>query len=384
MSEVTKKIVQLSKFYPPDRGGIESVVHEIVRNSISNGFSTTVLCFTHKKNLVIEPSHNLMIIRAPVSLTIKSQPISLAYFLHAISLSKAADIIHLHLPNFMALFATLFFVHKKSKKIIIHWHSDVIDKGLMYWLLKPLEHMALKIANNVIATSPNYLSSSIPLKKFHGKCTVIPIGIEDPCLNVTNESESFPSDWSNILSGKKLILSVGRLVPYKGFDVLINAARYLPADAIVFIVGSGPLHSTLTGMIRALDLSTKVYIIPNVDHHALHDFYRRASLFCLPSNSRAEAFGVVLLEAMAHSLPLVTCSIFGSGVSFVNQNKVTGVVAPTNDPIQLATALSSILTNQSLHALCSKNSRIRFKTEFENLIMSNRIQQLYNQSVISQ
>ena len=119
------------------------------------------------------------------------------------------------------------------------------------------------------------------------------------------------------IDGRKIILAVGRLVSYKGFDVLVEAAPDLHPDSVVVIVGSGPLGQKLRQAVELAGVSDRVILAGRLSDAALHSLFSKAALYCLPSIYRSEAFGVVLLEAMAHGLPIVATEIPGSGVSWV-------------------------------------------------------------------
>jgi glycosyltransferase involved in cell wall biosynthesis len=176
---------------------------------------------------------------------------------------------------------------------------------------------------------------------------------------------------------KKIILAVGRLVNYKGFDVLIEAASSLPADCAILIVGTGPQKTELSDKITKNKLQDKVFLLGTVDAETLELLYRVSYVFCLPSTTRAEAFGVVLLEALSYGLPIVSTNISGSGVGWVNQHGETGFTVPVNQPGALSDAIIKLLENQPLHEKLGKNCRLRFISTFEHNLCNQRITKLY-------
>jgi glycosyltransferase involved in cell wall biosynthesis len=153
-------------------------------------------------------------------------------------------------------------------------------------------------------------------------------------------------------------------VPYKGFDVLINAAKNLCNDSVVVIVGSGPLEHELHQAIAISGANERVVLAGRLSDAALHELFLQATVYCLPSTSRAEAFGVVLLEAMSYGLPIVATDIPGSGVPWVNQHGVSGLNVQVRDVNALVTALNKILTCDRLRRRLSDGARQRFLTEF--------------------
>jgi glycosyltransferase involved in cell wall biosynthesis len=163
------------------------------------------------------------------------------------------------------------------------------------------------------------------------------------------------------------------LVPYKGFNVLIQAAQQLPKDSVVVIVGGGPLQQELQQAIKSAGVRDRVVLAGRLSDAALHALFERAILYCLPSTYRAEAFGVVLLEAMAYGLPIVASDIPGSGVPWVNQHGLSGLNVPVEDAKALADACNQILTSEVLRRKFSQGARQRYLAEFTEVTSIKRM-----------
>ena len=114
---------------------------------------------------------------------------------------------------------------------------------------------------------------------------------------------------------------------------------------------------------------------------ALHALFQRATLCCLPSTYRAEAFGVVLLEAMTYGLPIVASDIPGSGVPWVNQHGVSGLNVPVGDPVGLAQACNKLLSSPELRGRLSDGARQRFTSEFTEAVSIKRMMHVYDQTL---
>jgi rhamnosyl/mannosyltransferase len=183
------------------------------------------------------------------------------------------------------------------------------------------------------------------------------------------------------INKKRIILSVGRLVSYKGFDVLIRAAKNISNDNVIVIVGSGPLHLDLLQDIKNSNLGERVVLAGRLNDSELNYLYKNASIFCLPSTSRAEAFGVVLLEAMSYGLPLVASCIHGSGVAWVNLHGVSGYNVPVGDAGALAEAFKKILSSEALQYKLRNGSRERYLAEFTEEVHLERIVFIYERLV---
>ena len=178
-------------------------------------------------------------------------------------------------------------------------------------------------------------------------------------------------------SNKKIILSVGRLVEYKGFTYLIKAAKFLPDNYIIYIAGSGILAGTLQKEIFKNDLENKVKLLGTVTDDDLVTYYKSCNVFVLPSISRAEAFGIVMIEAMSFSKPIIATNIPSSGVNWVNEHNVTGINVAIKNEKELAEAILKITTDPDLYQKFSQNAYIKANTFFSIDIVARQIKDLY-------
>lgn len=356
---IMTKIVHLGKYYPPDMGGTEIVTQSLAQAASENGYDVNVICFDQSgTGGRIDGKVNVK--RFPILKMIKSQPISIRYFIAAIREGRRADIIHLHSPNFVAALASMF-VGRKCK-LLVHWHMDVVNKGLLGRMIVPLEKMMLTRADVIVTTSQRYADCSTSLKPFATKLRVVPLGVSAPKFN-QNHFDLSPR-LSSFIAGRKFVLSVGRLSAYKGYSVLVEAANYLPEDVAIIIAGSGGLMYELNSLIDLHKLGNKVLLAGRVSPEDLSALYQNAALFCLPSILRSEAFGVVLLEAMTYGLPIVATNIEGSGVSWVNAHEVSGLNVTPGNALELAAACARILNDEGLRSSYSQGSKSRFQSNF--------------------
>lgn len=366
-------IVHFGKYYLPDVGGIESVTASLAKGAADAGHDVSVVCFQKvfvKEQQVID---GVKIIGAPISIILFSQPLGLAYFAKSLFASSNADIVHLHTPNMLGVLCALFIPAKV--RLLVHWHSDVINMGILGTILTPLVATVLRRANRIIVTSSVYANSSIALSKFSDKISVVPIGVSGP-KNV-DSYQQLSLSLEKSIHGRKIILSVGRLVPYKGFDTLIQATHSLVNDSVVIVVGDGQMHQKLEQLIIRSGLEDRVLLVGRLSDRDLHTLFKRATLFCLTSISRAEAFGVVLLEAMSYGLPIVASDIPGSGVPWVNQHGISGLNFPAGNACALAEACNQILSSTELRDKFSYGARQRFLSEFTEEVSISRFLTVY-------
>jgi rhamnosyl/mannosyltransferase len=256
-------------------------------------------------------------------------------------------------------------------QLIITHHADTLGRKALRRLSDPFVIRAMQRASRIIVTSRRYLDSSGELAPFRNKCRVIPIGIDMP--TPTPYSSASVRDLRSRY-GDRLILSVGRLVAYKGLDVLIRAMKYV--DATLLLVGSGPLASPLDSLAQTMGLAGRVVMLQSVQD--LGPLFAAVSVFVLPSVTRAESLGVVQLEAMAAGLPIINTNI-DSGVPEVSRDGQTGLTVPPGDEHALARAITMLLDREDLRFRYGVAARNRVLSDFTADLMAERTMELYEE-----
>jgi glycosyltransferase involved in cell wall biosynthesis len=300
--------------------------------------------------------------------TVLSQPLAPGF---PLAVRRApGDLVHLHHPNVLGDLAA---VTDRRRPLVITQHSDVVRQRALRPLYGPLVRAALRRARFVVAASEPFLRWSSELRPFVRKARVIPYGIDPAPFAATPEVEARARVLRAGWPGGKVVLAVGRLVRYKGHEVLIRAARDL--DATVVIIGTGPEAERL----RAL-AGPRTVLAGAVSEADLPAYYRAADAFCLPSLTPAEAFGIVLLEAMACGLPLVTTAL-PTGVTAVNRDGVTGLVVPPGDAGALKEALAALLDDGVRRAAMGEAARRVQESEYTATLMGERYLELYREAL---
>ena len=261
--------------------------------------------------------------------------------------------------------------HYKGR-VILHWHSDILAQKLLLFFYQPLQWWLIRRAERVIGTSPVYIHESRNLSRVQQKVVCVPIGIT-PVIYDFRAAEAIRSS----MPGKKLIFALGRLVPYKDFGTLVEAARFLSEDYRVLIGGSGPLKEELLQQINDKGLQDKVRLLGYLDSWDVPNWFGASDLFVLSSDRRTEAFGVVQIEAMSCGKPVVATMIPHSGVSWVNDNGVSGYNVHPHDPKALAAAIQQICDDPDTYMQFSAGAMERFETVFTSREMIDKIIKIY-------
>lgn len=352
------RVLQLSKFYPPVNGGIETVAYELATALNRSGHPTDVLCSNTRNATVHESVDGYRVTRAASLGKLLSTSMAPALISELSKTHSQYDAIHVHLPDPMTNLALRFV--KPSAKIIVHWHSDVVQQKVALKLYEPLQRWLLERADRIIATSEPYALTSPWLSEFIGKVRVVPIGTREPAAQTPAEVTALRARYP----GKRIVFTVGRSVYYKGFFDLIAAAELLADDTMVIVGGTGPLLDALRQRVVERRLQSRIAFVGRISDEEMPKYYAAADLFCMTSTVRAEAFGVVLLEAMAASKPVVATDIAGSGVPWVNQHGVTGFNVPVGDAQAMATAIRRLLDDEALRLRLGQAARQRYLDHF--------------------
>lgn len=377
------RILQLGKFYPI-AGGVEKVMWNLAQGLSARGMRCDMLCCGlrrelkgwnvgyHKAGKLIIPfneSGHCIVVKAVVKLA--GTMISLRMVSEVRRRRGSYDVIHIHHPDPMAAMA--LFMSGYKGKVVLHWHSDILrQKGLLK-LFDPFQRWLIRRADVIVGTTPVYVRESEALANVQDKIDCIPIGV-DPVKPDSDGAMRVRSRFP----GKKIVYSLGRLVPYKGYEYLIEAASYLPDDYHVLIGGGGPDMEELSSKIKEMGLVGKVTMLGRVPDEEFSAYFNACDLFALSSIYKTEAFAIVQIEAMSCGKPVVATRIPGSGVSWVNQDGVSGLNVEPRDARGMAEAIVRITSDRDVYDSFSARARARYEEMFTYDAMITSCMKLYN------
>ncbi|MFL6285981.1 MAG: glycosyltransferase [Pyrinomonadaceae bacterium] len=360
------RVLQVGKFYPPHKGGMESHLQALC-GQLRGRVDVEVLVSSDTRETTEEVLDSVKVTRTGTLFDFAAAPVC-PEAVRRIRESRA-DLVHIHWPHPTALLAYLASGHKG--RLVITYHSDIVRQKILAKLFWPVLRKVLDRADAIVAASPNYVESSPILQRFEGKCRVIPFGVP-----LAQFDRFDPEEVARIrtLYGPRIVLGVGRLIYYKGFEHLVRAMKNL--DAHLLIVGEGPLRGALEREALREGVSDRVTLLGRVED--VVPYYHAADVFALSSVARSEAFGIVQLEAMACRKPVVNTAL-DSGVTFVSVDGVTGLTVPPGDSESLAAALNRLLEDSALRALYGRAARLRVEREFDLEVMGRRTLRLYDE-----
>lgn len=370
------RILQVGKFYPI-RGGVEKVMWDVTTGLSQAGIPCDMLCAKLKKDGpdrkdeplydgkgIFRLNDNGRVICVPAWTKKAATMISPAMVRWLRRHAGEYDIIHIHHPDPMAALALRLSGYKG--KVVLHWHSDILSQRFFLSLYKPLQSWLIGRADRILGTTPVYVASSPYLKDVQDKCGYVPIGI-DPISYDAAGAETIRARHT----GKTLLFSLGRMVHYKGFSYLIEAMSLLPERFHLILGGKGPLKEELEAQIRERGLQQRVELLSGfIPDETVFALFGAADIFVLPSVMKTEAFGIVQIEAMSCGTPVVATRIPESGVSWVNEEGVSGLNAEPADARSLADAILGVEEKEKQF---SDGAKQRFGRLFSKEIMINKI-----------
>jgi rhamnosyl/mannosyltransferase len=287
------------------------------------------------------------------------------------------DVWHMHAPNvtMMAAMATM----KPLAPLVITHHSDIVRQKMLKHLVRPLEKFIYGRSCRIIIDSPLYAAGSTLLKIMNKRVTELPLGIDlKPFQNPSPAALRFASELK-AKHGSPLWLCVGRLIYYKALDVALEALVKVPGKLL--ISGKGPKENEWKAKAVELGVADRVVWLGRTNDEELQGAYRAATAFWFPSNARAEAFGLVQVEAMASGCPIINTAIEHSGVRWVSPDGVSVLTVPVIDADAFAAAARRLLDEPGLRDRLSQGAQARAAAEFDRRIMAERCKAIYEECI---
>ena len=335
------KVVHAAKFYPPVRGGMETVVGDLCSGTAGE-WDVRVVAANDGVRTVHEQLDGVDVVRAGVFGTLSSVPLCPSFPFHL--WREPADCVVLHEPNPVA--GTSVALRCPARRLIVWHHADLLRPWWAPYTYGRIQRALYRRADCVIVSSPS-LAADSRLVAVARRVAVIPFGIRLERYRVVDGHRAALVEQIRAATPGPRVLFVGRFVYYKGVHVLIDAMSECPGT--LMLVGEGPLEGELRRRVIERGLQDRVVFAGQVTDEALPAYYQASDLFVLPSIARTEAFGVVQVEAMAAGIPVVSTNL-PTGVPWVNQDGVSGLVVPPGDSQALGRAIGTLLADGPLRA----------------------------------
>lgn len=363
------RVLHISKYYYPFSGGTEQIARDaVLALKEVPGCEQLIFAFDHGTPKESKDSRDSVdgvdVIRCKCFAKVSSQSISTTYgkrLKEAIEEFKPDSVI-LHYPNPFATHYLLKLLKKHPEiKLVTYWHLDIVKQKFLKLFFNGQNRKLIERSAKIIATSPNYVKGSPWLSSAPDKCVVVPNCIDENRLVIDDEVRQKAEELKAENEGKIVCLGVGRHVEYKGFKYLIEASKLLGDEFVIGITGKGPLTDELKAQAAGDDKFKFLGLVSDVELRAR---LMTCDIFCFPSITKNEAFGLALAEGMYFGHPAVTFTIEGSGVNYVSINGVTGIECPNGDSKAYAEALKTLANDPELRAKYGEAARARVIENF--------------------
>ena len=346
------KVILTTPYYPPHIGGVEVHVQNLASRLRRRGYDVEVISSTGFDDSVK--------VRTVPSIPIPYSPIPLRFP------RVSGDVYHSHIPS---PFFAREIAKRKLKPHVVTYHNDVVipEKvdgrripaeigGMIEKINEDITIPILETADVIIATTKSYAKTSPILSRFDVE--IVPNAIDINRYEFCEEKDDY-------------VVYVGRLVEYKGLPILLEAMKMVQKELPIklVVVGDGEDRRRFENLAKRLEV--KVEFKGRLSERKKIEAIKRARVLVLPSQSRLEAFGIVLLEAMACGTPVI-----GSNTAGVRDIAREGGLI-FYDVEDLAEKILKLATNDKLARSLGKKGRKAVEEKYDWNIVIKKVEQIY-------
>jgi len=388
-------------------GGMETHAWSLAKGITKRGHKLTIITTKHPRNIKRERKErikihyvgNITACYQTLANKISSQHTSVFCTFGKESLEKFRELNEenrfdiVHSQSFVA-WSVIEYLKREEIPLVTTVHGTSISDLITFWRVNrvcPQMPIAmLKLLYNflafdlpVIRSSRIVIAVSDTIKKHLVRFTlkdsnsivVIPNGVDVSRFHPSIQTDSIKRKYG--LTGKRVILSVGRVDKEKGIQFVIRALPNIlkrVKDVKLWILGSGSYSQALKNLVRKLNLQDKVLFTPYISDEELPRCYNACDLFVMPT-IRLESFGLVLAEAMACEKPVIASRI--GGVPDVIQDGIDGILVSPGDINSIYKQIVTILNDQILARKVANNARRSACSNFSVQEMVNHTLEVY-------
>lgn len=368
------KICIISGIFPPDIGGPASYVPKIATNLLEQGHLVNVVCLSDLLNHHDVDQYLFPVIRIPRQIFKPWR-----FFQTIITIcnyAKKADLLYVNGLNFESMIAATILNIPTVHKIVgdyawersqlwncFHGTLDeyqVAQKGLLLKFLDWIRDFPLIKTRKIIVPSL-YLQRIVEGWGISSDKIVV-------VYNAVEVQEPESAIAIPPFAGKTII-TVGRLVPWKGLEALIKTMLHFNQARLV-VIGEGPLKSILEELIQKLNISDRVLFMGSLSQKQVFACLKQADVFIL--NSSYEGLPHVVLEAMTAGTPVIATN--AGGTNEVVEDYKTGLLIPVGDELALKAAIDKIFNQPDLTQILVSNAREYIKSRFSNFNMVSQVE----------
>ena len=369
------RIAQVSPWFSPHFGGVESHVRSLSRELARRGHEVTVVTSQHDRTLSAEETvDGFRVIRVRPRFIFMQTPITprMRGSLRALS----ADVVHAHSPPPLASHYAGAVASERGIPYVVTYHCDVELPSAFGSVVESIYRRSLgadtlRNANQVIVTTRTYAATSRAIWRYNP--SVIPNAVDHRRFRPDVDGSAVRSKL-RIPPEVPIVLLVGRIVPHKGVEHFVEAARYVP-DAWFLVAGGGSSLDAMKRLALSMGVADRVRFLGRISDDRLPEVYAACDVFVLPSVSRLEAFGIVALEAMSTGKPVIVADI--PGVREIIEDGRDGLLADPVNPRDLAEKIRRLLADPEARRTMGARGREKVLESFSIERVTDRIEAVY-------
>lgn len=362
------KITHIFKTFYPDEpdGGVQEVIHQLGLISIQHGYDVEVISLSPKPGICTYDG--IKCISYKTNIKISTMPMSFDLARNFSKIIENTDLIHLHYPFPFTELLTLF--HKISKPLVITFHAPIVGRDFLMNCYAPFAKKLFKKADIIIPTSKNLAISESILNDSKEKIHPIGLWISDKRFKEEPVEEEFVQQINNY---GQFALFVGAFRKYKGLHYLLDAAKKV--NKHIVLAGRGPLFDEINKRIENEHIEN-VHLLGYQSNAHVAYLFKRCQFVVLPSITRGECFGVVLLEACHYGKAMISTEL-GTGTSWVNANGQTGFVIEPRNANLLSEKMNYLFDNPDQCREFGIYAQKRAKELFSENVCGNAYMEIY-------
>ncbi len=386
LDQTFMRIAHVTATFPPYLGGTGRVCYQNAIGLAGLGNQVEVFTADHPPGDHAYPSE-LVVHRLPVAFRVGNAPFMPELFRRL----RGFDLVHLHYPFIFGQEMLYLQSWRRGVRYVITYHQDVILDGVMGVGIRVhhavLGQAILRRACRLMVTSLDYARSAriAPLVRAMGERVVeMPNGVDPDRFRPDLDSRDLRAAYG-LAPEDRVVLFVGGLdTPhyFKGVDVLIRCMRLIDeADVKLLVVGDGDLRPRYAALAQELGLGGRVIFCGRVSDEQLPAHYALCDLGVLPSTTMGEAFGLVLLEAMACGRPVIASNL--PGVRSVVSDGENGLLSTPGDGDELAAKIRLLLGDPARRQAMGRRGRAKVEVKYAWPRINARLEQVYREVLTS-
>lgn len=298
---------------------------------------------------------------------------------------KDYDVWHLHYPFLGATLAVVLAKLVWKKKLVVTYHMDLVGGGLFHLFFRAytacILPLIMKSADRILVTSYDYAESG-RLKKlffqYREKISELPNSV-DTAVFAPRQCGEYLQNRYRLSSKTNVILFVGGLDSahyFKGVDILIEAFSTLTDPTLCLVIGGdGDLRTMYERQAHASSRSHDIHFAGRISQDELPDYYAFADCVVLPSIDQSEAFGVVLIEAMACAKPVITTNL--PGVRSVVRDGINGLLVEKKSVYALSQALTAMFADQEKMKVMGSEGKKIVEQRYSNEVVEKEFARIF-------